>query len=98
MSASAFTHVLVVAAALLALWIMMRYSGFGPHTLVRAIAHVIVATLLLRLLLPVGLDAVDASGVPAADYVQVFGVALPLFVYAFLSGGWITRAAMALLR
>jgi hypothetical protein len=97
-SASAFTLVLVVGAALLALWIMVRFSAFGPQTIVRAIVHVIVATVLLRLLLPVGLDAVDAAGIPGADYVEVFGVALPLFVYAFLSGGWTTRAAIGLLR
>jgi hypothetical protein len=28
----------------------------------------------------------------------VFGVALPLLVYAFLSGGWATRVALGLLR
>jgi hypothetical protein len=89
---------LLVGAAALAFWIIVRYSGFGPNTVMRAIVHVIVAMVLLRLLLPVGLDAVDTIGVPAADYVKVFGVALPLFVYAFLSGGWTTRAAMSLLR
>jgi hypothetical protein len=89
---------LLVGAALLAFWIIVRYGGFGPQTVVRAIVHVIVAMVLLQLLLPFGLDAVDAAGVPAADYVQVFGVALPLFVYTFLSGGWTTRAAMGLLR
>jgi hypothetical protein len=89
---------LLVGAAALAFWIIVRYSGFGPQTIVRAIVHVIVAIVLLHLLLPVALDAVDAAGVPAAQYVQVFGVALPLFVYAFLSGGWATRAAMGLLR
>ena len=98
MSASTFTLYLLVGSALLAFWIIVRYSGFGPQTIVRAIVHVIVAMVLLHLLLPFGLDAVDATGVPAADYVQVFGVALPLFVYAFLSGGWTTRAAMSLLR
>ncbi|MGH3143934.1 MAG: hypothetical protein ACRDO9_12525 [Gaiellales bacterium] len=98
MSASTFTLFLLVGSALLAFWIIARHSGFGPQTVVRAIVHVIVAMVLLRLLLPVGLDAVDAAGVPAPDYVQVFGVALPLFVYAFLSGGWTTRAAMGLLR
>jgi hypothetical protein len=97
-SPPAFTLVLVVAAAVLALWIMVRYSGFGPHTVVRAVVHVLVAMVLLQLVLPVGLDAVDASDIPAALYVKVFGVALPLFVYAFLSGGWTTRAAMGLLR
>jgi hypothetical protein len=97
-SASTFSLVLFVSAAVLALWIMVRYSGFGPQTVVLAIVHVIVAMVLLRLLLPLALDAVDASGVPAALYVKVFGVALPLLVYAFLSGGWTTRAAMGLLR
>jgi hypothetical protein len=98
LSASTFTLYLLVGSALLAFWIIVRYSGFGPQTVVRAIVHVIVAMVLLQLLLPFGLDAIDAIGVPAADYVQVFGVALPLFVYAFLSGGWTTRAAMGLLR
>jgi hypothetical protein len=98
LSASTFTLSLLVGSALLAFWIIVRYSGVGPQTVVRAIVHVIVAMVLLRLLLPVGLEAVEVIGVPAADYVKVFGVALPLFIYAFLSGGWTTRAAMGLLR
>jgi hypothetical protein len=98
LSPSAFALILVVAAAALALWIIVRYSGFGPQTIVRAILHVLVATVLLRLLLPVAFDVVDTNGVPAALYVKVFGIALPLFVYAFLSGGWTTRAAMGVLR
>jgi hypothetical protein len=93
-----FMLFLVVGSALLAFWIIVRFGDFGPKTIVRAIIHVVVAMVLLHLLLPFGLDAVDAAGVPAADYVQVFGVALPLFIYAFLSGGWTTRAAMGLLR
>ena len=28
---------------------------------------------------------------------ELFGVALPLFIYAFLSGGWVGRAALGLL-
>jgi hypothetical protein len=97
-SAQAFTLVLTVGAALLALWILVRYGSFGPQTVMRAIVHVLVAIVLLHLLLPAALNTVDASGVPAALYVKVFGVALPLFMYAFLSGGWVTRAAMGLLR
>ena len=44
------------------------------------------------------LDLVKASGVPAARFFCAFGVALPLFVYAFLSGGWVTRLSIGLLR
>ena len=98
MSPLAFTLVLAVGSAALALWIMQRYSSIGPQTIAKAVVHVIVAMVLLQVLLPLALGSVEASGVPAADYVKVFGIALPLFVYAFLSGGWMARAAMGLLR
>ena len=39
-----------------------------------------------------------ALAIPGATYLQVFGVALPLLVYAFLSGGWVTRVALGMLR
>jgi hypothetical protein len=97
-SAQAFTLVLVCGAASLALWIIARYTDFGPRSVVGAIVHVVAAMVLLTVLLPPAIDAVGTSGIPAATYVQVFGVALPLLVYAFLSGGWVTRAAIGLLR
>ncbi len=84
-------------AALLALWIMARYTSFGPRSVGWAVVHVVVACVVLRLL-PFAFDAIRASGIPAAAYVEVFAVALPLFVYAFLSGGWVGRAALGLLR
>jgi hypothetical protein len=97
-SPEAFTLLLVCGAASLALWIIARYGDFGPRSVAGAIVHVVAAMVLLTVLLPPAIDAVGASGIPAATYVQVFGVALPLFVYAFLSGGWVTRAAIGLLR
>ena len=98
MSTHAFMLLLVCGAASLALWIIARYTGFGPRTIAGAIVHVVAAMVLLRVLLPQAIDAVGESGLPAATYVQVFGVALPLFVYAFLSGGWVARVALGLLR
>jgi hypothetical protein len=97
-SAHTFTLLLVCGAASLALWIIARYTGFGPHSIRGAIINVVAAMVLLLVLLPPVIDAVGASGIPAATYVQVFGVALPLLVYAFLSGGWATRVALGLLR
>jgi hypothetical protein len=97
-SASAFALTLAVGAALLALWIMVRFTNFGPRTVLWAVVHTTIACVLLLWLLPIAFDAISTSGVPAATYVQVFGVALPLLVYAFLTGGWTTRAAMELLR
>jgi len=89
--------VLLGGAAALALWILARYSNFGPRKLVWAVIHVVVAMTLLQFV-SVPLDLVNASGLPAARFLCAFGVALPLFVYAFLSGGWITRLSMGLLR
>jgi hypothetical protein len=93
----AFVLVLLAAAALLAMWILARYTAFGPRSLLWAAVHTIIACVLLRLV-PFALDVVSGSGIPAVQYVQVFGVALPLLVYGFLSGGWITRIALELLR
>lgn len=98
MSAHAFVLLLTCGAGLLALWIIARFTNFGPRSVGWAAAHVVAALVLLTVLLPPAIDAIGASGIPAATYVQVFGVALPFFVYAFLSGGWVTRAAIDLLR
>jgi hypothetical protein len=84
-------------SAALALWILARYSNFGPRTLIWAIIHVVAAMVLLQFV-SVPLDAIRASGLPATRFFCAFGVALPLFVYAFLSGGWVTRRSMDLLR
>ena len=98
MSDEAFTLVLTCGAAALALWIIVRYTDFGPRSILGGIVHVVVAMVLLRLALPPALDVVGTSGLPASMYLQVFGLALPMLVYAFLSGGWVTRAAVGLLR
>jgi hypothetical protein len=97
MGVHAFVLTLTCGAALLALWIMARFTNFGPRSIVWAVVHVVIACVVLRLL-PFALDALRASGIPAVAYVELFGVALPLFVYAFLSGGWVGRAALGLLR
>lgn len=96
MGIHAFVLALVCGAALLALWIIARFTSFGPRSVAWAIVHVVAACLLLRLV-RFPLAAIGGSGIPAAAYVQLFGVALPLFVYAFLSGGWVSRAALGLL-
>jgi hypothetical protein len=97
LGAQAFVLALTCGAALLALWILARFANFGPRSLVWALVHVILACMLLRLV-PSTLLSASSSSIPVARYLGVFGVALPLFVYAFLSGGWVTRLAIGLLR
>jgi hypothetical protein len=98
MSQHTFLLVMTCGAAVLALWIIARFAGFGPRSFRGALAHVVAAMILLRLVLPTALDAIGTSGLPAAPYIQLFGLALPLFVYAFLSGGWVTRLAVGQMR
>ena len=87
-----------VAAFLLALWILARFADFGPRKVFAAVVQVVVACVLLRFVLPAAFDSIEAHAWPGTMYLQVFGVGLPLLVYAFLTGGWVTRAAMGLLR
>jgi len=86
----------MVASAVLALWILWRYAGFGPRKLFWALFHVIVACVLLRLL-PLAFPERDPGAVSVGVYVEVFALALPALVYAFLSGGWLTRILVGLL-
>ena len=96
-TAQGFSVALMVGAALLALWILWRYARFGPRTIFWSLANVIVACILLRLL-PLAFPEPDPTEVSAIAYVEVFALALPALVYAFLSGGWLTRVAVGLLR
>jgi hypothetical protein len=98
MSPHTFVLILTCGAAVLALWIIARFTGFGPTSFAGAVAHVVAAMVLLKLVLPPGLDVISASGLPATSYLKLFGLALPLLVYAFLSGGWATRLAIGHLR
>jgi hypothetical protein len=96
-SAHAFTTALIVGSALLALWIQWRYARLRPTTVVSALLHVGAACVLLRLL-PLVLPEASGSGIALFVYVEIFALALPALVYAFLSGAWLTRLAVGMLR
>lgn len=97
MTIQTFVIALVSGSAALAFWILARYTSFGPKTLFWAIANVLLAMLLLRLV-SIPLGAINGSSLPAVRFLDVFFVALPLFVYAFLTGGWMGRVALGMLR
>jgi hypothetical protein len=87
----------MIGAAVLALWILLRYASFGPKTLFWALANVVLACVLLRFL-PLVFPDHDSAAASLRLYVEVFALALPALVYAFLSGGWVTRIAVRMLR
>jgi len=96
-SSQGFAFGLIVGSALLAFWIQWRYSRFGPTKVAWALVHVGVACVLLRLL-PLALTNATGSSVASLVYLEVFALALPALVYAFLSGAWVTRIAISMLR
>jgi hypothetical protein len=97
MSPYGFGIALMLASALLALWIIARYRAFGPKSVLWALVHAALACILLRLV-PGILNGIGASGVRGVAYVQIFAIALPFLVYGFLASGWVARAALGLLR
>ncbi|HEU5211797.1 MAG TPA: hypothetical protein VFU10_03435 [Gaiellaceae bacterium] len=97
MSPGFFAIALILGSALLALWIISRFAGIGPKSLGWAIVHVVAACALLRAVPPV-LERLGESGMPGIQFIEVFGMALPALVYGFVSGGWMTRLTLGLLR
>ena len=91
MSKDAFLFALVVGAALLALWVAMRFPEQGPSTISKAFLHVGAAMLVSALLSPAMAFVAGGGGI----FLAVFGVALPAFTYMFLAGIWLTRAFLA---
>ena len=97
MTPQSYGLALMVGSALLAFWIVWRYAGFGPKSVLWAVVHVVLACAVLRSV-PYALDRIGTSGPETIEYVEIFGIALPALVYGFLSGGWIARVALGLLR
>lgn len=90
MSPHSFVVVLVVSSALLAFWVGARFPSFGPHRLTYAVLHLLCGYAAI-LAIPGLTNAVLAMSAEVAKYLVPFGVALPLFTYAFLTGLWALR-------
>jgi len=90
MSKDVFLLFLISGAALLALWIAMRFPNQAPSSLTAAFLHIAVAML-------VGVGVAPAMSFVAGGagwFVAVLAVALPAFTYMFLAGMWLARAAV----
>ena len=95
MSADAFIACMFVGAALLAGWILGRFEGFGPRSVVVAACGWAASGALIAGI-PAFIQGVFAWGLPEPRLFVVFGLALPIFTYFFLAGAWFTRSVMDL--
>ena len=90
MTNGVFVTALALGAALLTLWVHVRFPALAPERLGRAILHTAAALLALQLL-PLALGA----GIDG--YLGLFGLALPLLVYALLTALWMIQLAQGAL-
>lgn len=90
MSPHSFVVLLVFASALLAFWLGARFPTLGPHKLAYAVLNLLAGLAAIRAI-PGLTNAVLAMSAEVAKYLVPFGVALPLFTYAFLTGLWLLR-------
>jgi len=95
MSANAFVACMVVGAALLAGWILVRFVGLGPRSVVVSACGWAASGALIAGI-PSFIQGMFAWGLPEARLFVVFGLALPIFTYFFLAGAWFMRSVMDL--
>ena len=92
MSIATFVLVLCVGAALLALWLVVRFPELEPRDITWALLHVALSVVVGELMVRT-IGIVGRSGVPAARFVAAFGIVLPGLMYMFVAAAWLMRAA-----
>jgi hypothetical protein len=88
MSVDAFLCGELIAAAVLAMWVVVRFPKLGPKTMRSALVAIAVGLGLIQLL-PLGVSL--TVRLPHGAYAALFGCALPCFFGVFLAAGWTMR-------
>jgi hypothetical protein len=83
-----FLGVELLAAAMLALWVVVRFPRRGPKSIRGAGMLIGIAFGVLQLA-PIGLRL--SAHLPFGVYAGLFGCVLPSFFGAFLSAAWLMR-------
>lgn len=96
-SMTAYVLFLCAGAAVLALWLVVRFPDLGPDDVTKALLHVALSMVVLQLLVP-AIHAVGGTGVPGAQFVVSLGIVLPGLTYVFVAAAWLIRAAGARLQ
>jgi hypothetical protein len=85
MSHEAFVSVLMLGAAVIALWVVQRTARRAPTSLWAVVAHLFAGYVLTTALLPLCVAAVPTVGAVVA----VMGIAFPPLVYFFVGCAWL---------
>jgi hypothetical protein len=87
-SVSAFMCAELVAAAVLALWVVARYPRLGPKSVRSALAVLGAAFVVMQLS---SFGVTPLLGLPHGAYLTLFGCVLPSFFAGFLAAAWLMR-------
>jgi hypothetical protein len=91
MAGSAFQLVLPIGAAVLAVWIDVRFDSRRPRSPMRRAVYAFAACGVLQLATVI-FSHVGAPGAPLAQrFAALFLCLLPCLVFAFLTGFWLMR-------
>jgi hypothetical protein len=82
---------LTAAGSVIALWLLLRFPGFGPRGLSAAMLHVLAALVCGQLVSP-WMQFLSTLPAPQAPLVALLGGALPPLVYFLVSLAWLVRA------
>jgi hypothetical protein len=90
LSPHSFVLALMAASAVLAFWFAVRFPDAGPSRFETGVLHLFAGFAAVRAI-PDLTDATTATVGELARVLVPFGIGLPLFTYAFLTGLWLLR-------
>ena len=91
MSPALFLFLLALGAAVIAVWIDLRFPGLAPETLRANFVHAAVAFVALTIV-PVVIDPMFSNGQSLiVQLVALFGILFAVLVYAFLALAWLVK-------
>lgn len=94
MTVQTYVICMAVGAAVVALWINVRFPRLMPWKMGRLLIHLVLALVAVQAVSP-AMGSVLSLRIPAASLAAVFAIAFPVLVYNFLVGAWLIRLAQA---
>ena len=98
MTVGMFSVLFIAAAAVVAIWIVVRFPERAPTEFRRALIHFGVSMVGMYLISPILRHDLAALPQPFQLYLSLFGVLLPALTYRFVATIWLLRLATGSLR
>jgi hypothetical protein len=89
---------IVLAAALLSMWIFARFEERAPSEFRRSLLHMGLSLVVFYIARPLLTPAVETLAFPLDRYVLVFLVLVPALTYRFVSTLWLLNVAQRAMR